>query len=57
MEQTSLSRQDIIAQLFKTPKGNLSDYLSVGTKAAGLDGEFLAHAVAYDKRHGSVRDA
>ena len=57
MEQTSLTRQGIIAQLFKTPKGNLSDYLAIGTQAGALDGEFLAHAIAYDRRHGSVRDA
>ena len=57
MEQTSLSRQDILAQCFKTPRGHLADYIPVGFRAAELDGEFLAHAIAYDKRHGSVRDA
>ena len=57
MEQTVLSRQRIISELFRTPKGQLGEYLPIGREAASLDADFLAHAIAYDHRNGSVRDA
>jgi hypothetical protein len=56
VEQTTLTRQVILAELFRSPHGKLEDYGSIGQAAAVHDPYFLAHAIAWDKRHGTIRD-
>jgi hypothetical protein len=55
--ETGISRNQIIAELSKSPHGKLEEYIPVGKRAAAEQGEFLAHLIAWDRIKGQVRDA
>lgn len=56
-EQVTLTKQQIIAELLRSPHGTLAAYLPVGSQAAVLEPAFLSHSIAWNHRHGSIRDA
>lgn len=56
-ESGSLTKQRIIAELTRSPHGNLKEYLQIGVPATIQEPEFMAHLVAWDALKGQVRDA
>lgn len=55
--ETGLTKQQIIAELSKSPHGELKEYLSIGQRAAKTEAEFFAHLIAWDRINGQVRNA
>jgi hypothetical protein len=56
-EKQGLDKKTIIAELAKSPHGKLTEFLSVGRRAAQEDPDFFAHLVAWNHVKGEVRDA
>ena len=56
MEQV-LSRNSAIAELVKSPHGDLDAYAPLATRFVAEDPEFFAHLVAWNHLKGSIRDA
>jgi len=52
-----LTKNQIIAELSKSPHGKLTEYLTVGQAATQEHPEFMAHLIAWDLFKGQVRDA
>lgn len=55
--ESGLTKQRIIAELTRSPHGNLKEYLPIGVPATTQEPEFMAHLVAWDALKGQVRDA
>ncbi len=55
--ETGISKNEVIAQLAKSPHGALSEYLPVGLKAAQEEPEFFAHLIAWNEKKGQIRDS
>ncbi|HKN69722.1 MAG TPA: hypothetical protein VJX30_01625 [Terriglobales bacterium] len=55
--ETGLTKNQIIAELHRSPHGKLDEYTKVGRSAAAQEPEFFAHLIAYDRIKGQVRDA
>lgn len=55
--EKGLTRQEIIRELTRSPHGELSAYVPTGARAAREDPEFLAHLIAWNAKHGQVRDS
>ena len=56
MEQ-ALNRNKIIAELTKSPHGNLEAYAPVGLKAVAEDPAFFSHLIAWNASKGVIRDS
>lgn len=56
-ESVALTKQQIIAELTRSPHGALSEYLPVGRRAASQEPEFTAHLIAWNAEKGQVRDS
>lgn len=56
MEQ-GLTKNKIISELTRSPHGDLAQYAPIGSKAAVEDPNFFAHLVAWNNKHGQIRDA
>jgi len=56
-ELKSLSKQQIISELVKSPHGNLSDYNQVGLEASTREPDFFAHLATWNHFKGEIRDA
>lgn len=56
MEQ-GLTKQRIFAELSKSPHGKLAEYVGIGKQAVAQEGEFFQHLIAWNLRHGQVRDS
>jgi hypothetical protein len=56
MEQ-GLTPQRIFAELSKSSHGKLSEYVAVGTQAVKEQGEFFQHLIAWNHKHGQIRDS
>lgn len=57
VERAGVGRKALVAQLAKSPHGNLDEYLVVGVPGAQEDPEFFGHLVAWNAVRGQVRDA
>lgn len=55
--EKQFNRSQVIAELTKSPHGDLKAYLPVGLAAGKQQAEFFAHLVAYNARKGQIRDA
>jgi hypothetical protein len=55
--EKTLGKAHVIAELSKSPHGNLADYVAVGLRAATEDPDFFAHLLAWDAVVGQIRDA
>jgi hypothetical protein len=58
--ETGLSKSRVISELLKAPHGSLREYVGASSplpEVAKTDPDFLAHMIAWNARHGSVRDA
>lgn len=55
--ETGLTKNRILAELSKSPHGNLKEYVPIGTQATKQEPEFMAHLIAWDRIKGQVRDA
>lgn len=56
MEQ-GLSKTRIISELSKSPHGKLAEYVPIGKQAVQSDGAFFQHLIAWDRKHGQIRDS
>lgn len=57
MPESGLTKNQIIAELSKSPHGKLGEYIPLGRKAAETEPEFFAHLISWDYIKGAVRDA
>lgn len=57
MAEQGFNKNSAIAQLTKSPHGDLAQYVPVGIEAARSDPNFYAHLIAWNARKGSIRDA
>lgn len=55
--EKGLSKSEVIAQLTKSPHGDLKQYLNIGLPAAMQQPEFFAHLTSWNARKGQIRDA
>lgn len=55
--ERGISQNSLIAELTKSPHGKLEEYLSLGTRAAVEQPEFMAHLIAWNQRNGQIRDS
>ena len=57
MAETTFNKNQIIAELVKSPHGKLEEYVSMGTSATRIHPDFMAHLIAWNKRAGQIRDS
>src|ERR1700691_403394 len=57
MAEAGLTRNKIIAELSRSPHGNLAEYIPLVREATKREPEFMAHLIAWDRKKGQVRDA
>lgn len=55
--ETGLSKNKVIAELTRSPHGDLAQYIPVATTAAKDEAEFFAHLVSWNNQKGQIRDA
>ena len=55
--ERGLSKNQIIAQLTRSPHGKLEEYLAVGLEASRQEPEFTAHLIAWNHAKGQIRDS
>lgn len=57
IERQHVSRSQLINQLLRTPHRQLSDFAEIGLLAATHEPELFGHMIAWNQRHGEVRDS
>jgi hypothetical protein len=57
LEQTAITKNQILSALCKSPHGKLQEYAQVGKLAAENEPEYFAHLIVWNHRNGQVRDA
>lgn len=57
MNETGLTKNQVIKELTRSAHGALQAYVPIGRPAAQQDPEFFAHLIAWNELHGQVRDA
>lgn len=55
--ETGLRLNQVVAQLCKSPHGDLKQYLPIGKQAATEMTDVYAHLVSWNAKHGEIRDA
>jgi len=55
--ESGLRKQSVIAELTKSPHGDLKAYLETGGRVSAEDPEFLAHLIAWNHANGKIRDS
>lgn len=55
--EKGLSKNQLIAELTRSPHGKLEEYVPIVTAAAKAEPEFLAHLIAWNQIKGQIRDA
>jgi len=55
--ESRLTKNQIFAQLAKSPHGKLEEYLPIGRQAAEHEAEFLAHLISWNRSKGQIRDS
>lgn len=57
MKETGITKNQIIAELTRSPHGKLAEYVSTGRPAAKQEPEFFAHLIAWNQIKGQIRDS
>jgi len=57
MGEQGLTKQRIFAELSKSSHGKLAEYVPVGKQAVEQEGEYFQHLIAWNFRHGQIRDS
>lgn len=57
MTEAGITKNQIIAELCKSPHGKLDEYIPIGSAAAIAEPEFLSHLVSWNRIHGQIRDS
>lgn len=57
MEAVAITRNQLIQELTKSPHGKLEEYVRMAVPAAKAEPEFLARLIAWNEKHGAVRDS
>jgi hypothetical protein len=57
MENTGVSKNQLLSTLSRSPHGALKEYLPTVQAAVKSEPEFLAHLIAWDRHKGQIRDA
>ena len=57
MTETGLTKNQILSELARSPHGKMDEYVPVGRKAVEQEPEFMAHLVAWNRKHGQIRDS
>lgn len=57
MEQQTIHRNKMIAELVRSEHGKLAAYVPVVSRASQEDPDFLAHLIAWNQKKGSIRDS
>lgn len=57
MEAQALTPQRVVAELTRSPHGDLNAYIPVGTQAVREMPEFFAHLIAWNHVKGAIRDS
>lgn len=55
--EAALTKPEIIADLTRSPHGDLQQYVGIGLRAAHEDPDFFAHLLAWNHFKGEIRDA
>lgn len=55
--ESGLTREKIFSELTKSPHGKLDEYLPIGVKAEKEGPEFFARLIAWNAKHGEIRDS
>lgn len=55
--EQGISQNSLIAELTKSPHGDLEKYIPIGKPAAAAQPEFLSHLIAWNLRNGQIRDS
>lgn len=53
----SITRQKVFSELAKSPHGKLSEYVAIGKQAIASDGLFVQKLIAWNQKHGQIRDS
>lgn len=56
-KETGITLNAIVAELAKSPHGDLKQYIPIATQAIAEQPDFYAHLVAWNQRKGQIRDA
>lgn len=57
MTEAGLTKQRIFAELTKSSHGALKEYVPVATQAVTQEAEFYQHLIAWNFKHGQIRDS
>jgi hypothetical protein len=55
--ETGITKNQILAELVRSPHGDLKAYVPIGIRAAEAEGEFFSHLISYNFLHGQIRDS
>lgn len=55
--EKGLTRNQIIAELARSPHGKLQEYVPLATEASKSEPEFFAHFIAWNQINGQIRDS
>ncbi len=56
-ESNTITKNQLVTELSRSPHGNLTEYLPMATKGAAQEPEFYAHLVAFNELKGQIRDS
>lgn len=57
MAESGLTKNAIVAELTRSPHGDLKEYIKVGKTAAEQQSEFFAHLISWNRTNGAIRDS
>ena len=57
MNESGLTKNQVISELTRSPHGDLVQYVPTGKIAAREDPEFFSHLIAWNEKKGSIRDS
>lgn len=55
--ERGLTKNQILSELVRSPHGDLKQYVPLGKQAAREEREFFAHLIAWNEKHGEIRDS
>lgn len=55
--ESGLTKQRIVSELTKSKHGDLKSYEVLAATAARTEGEFFAHLISWNQKHGQIRDS
>jgi len=57
MSENTITKNEILSELSKSPHGNYKEYILVCTRAAMQEPDFLAHLISWNRDNGQIRDS